>query len=99
MDRSLFESYRIVSANFSLQDSSKKVWFLKEIFLLANTNIKWVLKIIFLTLSDVGVKFDTRSITWRMDINAKTMPMVKRMEIVDKHELSRLPSIKTLKHF
>lgn len=51
------ETYGIVSASFSLQNSLKRVWFFEKTLLLANIIIELILEIFFLSLSNVDVKF------------------------------------------
>ena len=57
IDGLLLEIYGIVLTRFSIQDSLGKCWFFEETFLLTNTNIKRVLKIPFLSLSNANIKF------------------------------------------
>lgn len=59
IDESLVRIYKIVSASFLLKNSLEKVRFFKEIFLLADTNLKIVLGMPFLFLSNTDLKFDT----------------------------------------
>lgn len=37
-------------------------------------------------LSNVDVKFGTRRLNWRGDVDVEVMPMVKRVELIEKHE-------------
>ena len=51
------KTYGIVSTSFLLQDSLKKVQFFEETFLLADTSMKMVLGMPFLSLSNADVEF------------------------------------------
>ncbi len=52
IDVLLLETYGMVLASFSLQDSLGRVWFFGKTFLLANTSMKVVLRMPFLALSN-----------------------------------------------
>lgn len=57
IDGSLPKIYSMPSANFLHQDKLERVWFFEETFLLANTSIKKVLRILFFSFSNIDVKF------------------------------------------
>ncbi len=57
IDGSPLETYGMASARFSIQDSLERVRFFEETFLLADTSMEVVLKIPFLSLSNVDVEF------------------------------------------
>ena len=57
IDGSSLVTYEMVLAGFSVQNKLEKVWFFKETFLLADTSIKMVLEMPFLTFSDVNLQF------------------------------------------
>lgn len=66
IDGSLLETYGMTLAIFLIQDNLKKIWFFEETFLLANTNIEKGLKMSFLLLDNVDVKFlKLGKLTWR----------------------------------
>ena len=54
-DKSTFKMFEIVLASFQVEDKLKKTRFFQETFLLANLNIKVVLEILFLTLSNANI--------------------------------------------
>lgn len=57
IDVSPLKTYEIALAKFLFGDSLGKVWFSREIFLLANTSMEVVLEMLFLYLINVNVKF------------------------------------------
>lgn len=63
IDGFALKTYNIVIVGFSIQDKLDRIWFFKETFLLADTSIKVVLEIPFLTLSNANIQFDTQSFT------------------------------------
>ncbi len=48
------KTYDMTLARFSLQDNLGRVWFFEETYLLADTSIKVVLEMSFLTLSNAN---------------------------------------------
>lgn len=61
IDGSALKTYGIVITGFSIKDKSDRIRFFKETYLLADTIMKVVLGMFFLTLNSVDVHFDTRS--------------------------------------
>ncbi len=74
IDGLLLETYGIVSASFSLQDSLRRVRFFEETFLLANISMKMVLGMLFLAFSNADFQFDAEKLTWRFYITAEALP-------------------------
>lgn len=58
IDSLTLETYGMALASFSLQDSKKMVRFFKETFLLANTSMEMVIKILFLFVSNADFQFN-----------------------------------------
>lgn len=55
----------MITAGFSTWNSLEKVWFFEETFLLDDTNMKVVLEMLFLKLSNVNIKFAAGELIWR----------------------------------
>ncbi len=89
IDGSPLETYGMVSASFSLQDSLERVRFFEETFLLANTSMEVVLGIPFLALSNADFQFSAEKLTWRTYTAAKALPTTSRVELIDKREFAR----------
>ncbi len=87
---SLLETYGMVSASFSLQDSLRKVWFFEETFLLANTSMEVVLEMLFLALSNADSQFGAEKLTWRSYTTAKALPTTSRVELINKREFAKV---------
>ena len=51
----MLKTFRMVIAGFQVIDKLGRVWFFHEIFLLANTNMEVVLKILFFDLNNADV--------------------------------------------
>lgn len=57
IDDSILDIYKIVGAVFSMTDKANQEKFFEKTFLIANINPKIVLRIPFLTLSNVDINF------------------------------------------
>ena len=64
IEGSHLDSFGMVIAGFSLQDKLKKVWFLQETFLAANTRIEVVQRMSFLTLRNANIRFAKWELVW-----------------------------------
>ncbi len=89
IDGSLLETYGMVSASFSLQDSLGRVRFFEETFLLADTSMEVVLRMLFLTLSNADFQFSAEKLTWRTYTTAEALPITSRVKLIDKREFAR----------
>ena len=58
-------------------------------FLLADTSMKVILEMHFLTLSNGNIQFDTESFTWRCYSAAEILPTVRRVELINKHVFAK----------
>ena len=90
IDNSPLEIYSIVSAEFLLPDSLERVRFFEETFLLADTNMKLVLGMYFLSFSNADFLFSTREFDWRSYTTAEALPTTQQMELIDKHKFARI---------
>ena len=57
IDNSILKMFGMVLANFQIKEKLEKPWFFQKTFLLTDLNIKIVLRIPFLTFSNVNIKF------------------------------------------
>lgn len=90
IDKLLLKTYGIVSTSFLLQDNLGRVQFFKETFLFADINIEVVLKMLFLFLSDVSIKFDIEELIWRRSTIIKAMATVKKVQLIYKFEFVKV---------
>lgn len=63
IDSLVFKTYRMVIAKFLVYNKLGRAWFFEETFLLANINMKVVLKMPFLSFSDTNLQFGARKLT------------------------------------
>ena len=57
IDSSILLTYKIVIAEFLVQNELKKVWFFEETFMLADISIKMILRMLFFILSNTNIRF------------------------------------------
>ena len=76
----------MVLVGFLVQNKLGKIWFFEETFLLADTSMGVMLKILFLTLSDANVQFREKELEWRSYTTIETLPTIKKVELIDKRE-------------
>ena len=79
--------YSMASTRFLIQDSLGKIPFFEQTFLLANTSIKVVVEMPFLSFSNANVKFaELKRLTWRTYIIAKALSITSRVKLINKRE-------------
>lgn len=61
-----------------------------KIFLLADTNIKVVLGMFFLSMTNENIKFNTEELTWRKSTIAEAMLIVKQVEFIIKFKFIKV---------
>ena len=80
----------MVSAKFLLQDSQGKVRFFNENFLLANTNMKVVLKMPFLSFSNANVELaELGKFTWRLYTVTEALPTTSWIKLIGKRKFAK----------
>ncbi len=89
IDGSPLETYGMISASFSLQDSLRRVRFLQETFLLADTSMEVVLGMPFLAFNNADFQLGAKKLTWRTYTTAEALPTTSRVELIDKREFAR----------
>ncbi len=62
--------------------------FFKKSFLLANVKPNVVLKIFFLTMSNVEVDFQAWDLQWRFYITKNILPTIRQVELIEKKEFT-----------
>lgn len=77
-------TYEIAIADFSLQDKLGKNSFFEETFLLADTSIKIVFRMPFLTLSDADVCFAEKKLVWRSYTTVEALPITQMFNLLVK---------------
>lgn len=87
---STFKTFRMVLASFQVETKLEKARFFQQTFLLANSNIKMVLGMPLLTLSNANILFLEQEFTWRSYITTKALLTTKKVELINKKEFSKV---------
>ena len=82
------DTYGMVVEVFLVEDNANRVRFFEETFLVANSSLKVVIGMPFLTLSGADVDFLGRKLQWRTYTTKKTVPTTRRVELVGKKEFA-----------
>ena len=90
IDRSTFQTFKMVLANFQVEDKLRRAQFFQETFLLADISIKVVLDMSFLTFSNADIQFAEKELTWRFYTTIKTLLTTKRIEFIDKKKFIKV---------
>ena len=61
-----------------------KVWFFSKTFLLANTSITRILKIVFFTFGNINIQFAKKKLIWRFYTTKKALSTTQQVELIDK---------------
>ena len=79
----------MVIAGFQVEDKLGRAWFFQESFLLAKTSMEVVLRMPFLTLSNINIQFAAKKLTWRSYTTAEALPTTKRVKLINKKEFAK----------
>lgn len=91
INSSLLKTYNMILTSFLLHDSLERIWFFEETFLLADTSMEVVLKILFLSLSNTDVEFaELEKLTWRLYIIAEALPITSQVKLIDKKKFAKV---------
>ena len=80
-------------------DKHGKVRFFQETFLLVDITIEVVLRMPFLTFSNVDIQFIAKKLTWRSYTVEKALPTTQMIELIDKKKFAKSTLDKNIKAF
>lgn len=83
IDGTTLETFKIVIVAFSVYDKAEKVRFFEETFLLADINMDVVLKMFFLTLSNINIYFTKQGLYWRSYTTVKALSTTCYIELIN----------------
>lgn len=91
IDGSLLETYGMTLVVFSVRKSLRKVWFFEKTFLLVNTSMKMVLRMLFLFFSNANIKFTELGKLVQRSYNiVEALPTTSRVKLINKQELAKV---------
>lgn len=99
IDSSLLRIYRMVIVAFFVYNKLEKVWFFEKSFLLANTNIKVILRMPFLLPSNANIDFETRDFTWKKYSAIKVLLITRRVQLIGQQKFVKVAINENLKTF
>ena len=79
----------MVIAGFQVQDKLRRARFFQKTFLVADTSMEVVLRILFFILSNANVGFLDRKLTWRTYSVAKALSTTKKVQIIDQKKFAK----------
>ena len=82
IDESTLETYGMVIADFQVQDKFEKARFFQETFLMADTSVEIVLRMLFLAFSKVKLDIAERKLIWKAYTIAKVFSTTKKVHII-----------------
>ena len=86
IDGSALEKFRMVIADFQVEDKSGRPRFFQETFLVANTKFEVILRMHFLKISNANVAFGEERLTWKSYTTNKALPTTKQVRLVNLKE-------------
>ncbi len=78
----------MVVSTFSVSDKDGRERFFKENFLLADVKLDVVLRILFLTISNVDVDIQARDLQWRFYITRDVLLTTRQVELIGKKKFA-----------
>ena len=88
IDGTIFKTYEIVVAVFSVIDWADRVRFFEKTFLMANVSPNMVFGIFFFIPNSANINFLKKKLWWRSYIIEKALFTTKRVELVEKKEFT-----------
>lgn len=89
IDGSTLQTFKMVLANFQIEDKLGQARFFQKSFLLAETTAQVMLSILFLTFSNTDVSFFKRELIWKFYTIDEVLPITKRVELIDKKKFAK----------
>ena len=86
IDGSTLETFKMIIANFQVEDKASRPKFFQETFLVADTKFEIILRMLFLKISNAEVSFGEKILTWSIYISNKALLTTKQVQIIDSKE-------------
>ena len=87
IDCTTFETYKIVVSTFFMSNKDGRKRFFEKSFLLADVKPNIVLKMPFLTMSNVDVNFQARDLQWKFYTTENVLPTIKQAKLIKKKKV------------
>ena len=86
IDSSTLETFKIVIADFQVEDKVGRPRFFQKNFLVANTKFEVVLEMLFLKISNADVLFGKETLIWKSFTINKILPTIEQVQLIDLKE-------------
>ena len=86
IDGSALETFRMVIADFQIEDKGDRPRFFQETFLVADTKFEVVLGMFFLKISNANVAFGEGTLMWKSYTTNEVLPTTEQVQLVDLKE-------------
>ena len=86
IDSSTLKTFGIVIADFQVEDKASRPRFFWKTFLVVNTKLKVILRMLFLKINNADMSFGERIFIWKTYTINKTLPIIKQVQIIDPKE-------------
>lgn len=90
IDGSIFETFGIMLTSFQMKNKFKKARFFEEKFLLTDINMKVVLRMSFLILSNANIEFVKKELIYKFYTIAEALPPIKCVELIKKKKFTKI---------
>ena len=82
-----------------MEDKLDSTQFFQKLFLLTNTNMEVVLKMLFLIFSNADIQFAEKILIWRSYTAAEALPTTKWVKLIDKRKFAKATLVSEFKTF
>ena len=86
IDGSTLETFRIVIADFQVENKGSRPKFFQKTFLVADTKFEVILGMPFLKFSNADVSFGEETLTWKFFITNEALSTTEQVQIIDPKE-------------
>lgn len=84
LNSSIFKTFEMILASFQVEDKLGKACFFQKTFLLTDISIEMVLKMLFITFSNVDIQFAKKKVSWRFYTTVEALSTNKQVELINK---------------
>ena len=83
IDDSTLKTFKMVIADFQVEDKVNKPKFFQKIFLVIDIKFEVILGIPFLKISNIDMLFDEKILMWKSYTTNKVIPTIKQVQLID----------------
>lgn len=84
------EIFKMVLANFKVENKQSHIWYFQKTFLLADVSLKMILEIFFFILSNANIFFQEKKLMWRFYAIPEALFITKRVLFISKKKFVKM---------